>query len=115
MTDWPATLPSSPQINSLSGGPDDDVLRSKYDAGQPVTRARYTAVSDSYTFTLKMTLVQFEIFKAFYAANRALSFNFTDPVTGATRSFKFGQKYTLNSIEAIDYYDVNIFLISVAE
>lgn len=115
MTDWPTTLPSSPQINSLSGIPDDDVLRSKYDAGQPVTRARYTAISDSYTFTLMMTLAEFIIFKTFYAANRALSFNFTDPITGATRSFKFRERYTVNSIEAIDYYLVNISLVSAAE
>lgn len=115
MTAWPGTLPAFPQINSLSGGPDDDVLRSKYDAGQPVTRARYTAISDSYDFTLMMSLAQFEIFKTFYAENRALSFDFTDPVTGATRSFKFRQKYTLNSVEAIDYYNVNISLVSEAE
>lgn len=115
MTSWPATLPSSPQINSLSGEPDDDVLKSKYDAGTPITRARYTAISDTYNFTLLMNIEQFQIFKTFYAENRALSFDFTDPVTGAIRSFKFRQKYTLNSIEAIDYYSINISIVSAAE
>lgn len=115
MTTWPVGVPTSPQINSLTGQPDDAVLRSQYDAGQPVTRARYTAIADSYQLTLMMSLAQFTLFKDFYRDNRALPFDFTDPVTGATRAFKFRGPYTLNSVEAIDYYSVNISIVSPAE
>lgn len=115
MTAWPTDVPTSPQINTLTGNPDDAVLRSQFDAGQPTTRARYTAIADSYQLTLLMSLAQFTVFKAFYKDNRALPFDFPDPVTGATRAFKFRGPYTLNSIEAIDYYMVNISIVSPAE
>ena len=115
MTTWPVGVPTSPQINSLTGNTDEAVLRSQQDAGQPISRARYTAISDNYQLTLMMSLAQFTTFKAFYKDNRAMSFDFPDPVTGATRAFKFRGPYTLNSVEAIDYYSINISIVSPAE
>lgn len=116
MTDWPATVPSSPQINSLSAQPDDTVLRTKNDVGPQVMRNRYTGISDKYSFNLMMSLAQLDDFKAFWASigNGAMPFNFPDPVTGATREFSFSAIYTISSVAAIDYYIVGISICSEA-
>ena len=117
MTDWPADLPRFPQINSLSGQPDDTVLRTKNDVGPPIMRNRYTGVSDKYSFNLMMSLSQFEDFKTFWAliGNGALPFNYVDPVTGATREFSFSAVYTISSVAAVDYYLIGISICSEAE
>ena len=116
MTDWPATVPTSPQINSLSGQPDDTVLRTKNDIGPPVMRNRFTGVSDKYSFNLMMSLAQLNTFKTFWASigNGALPFNFPDPVSGATREFYFAAVYSVQSVGAIDYYLVGISICSEA-
>lgn len=117
MTAWPATVPTSPQINSLSGQPDDTVLRTKNDVGPPVMRNRYTGKADHYSLNLMMSLAQLDDFKDFWTTigNGALPFDFPDPVTGATRQFSFEAIYTVQAVAAIDYYLIGISICSEAE
>lgn len=117
MTTWPATLPSSPQINSLSGGPEDSVLRTKNDVGPMVMRNRFTGVCYRYQFSLLMTLAQVNILNAFFRddlGNGALPFDFPDPVFGDTKEFSFIQVYTIQSIAAIDNYIITMAIVSDA-
>lgn len=117
MTAWPADLPTSPQINSLSGQPDDTVLRTKNDVGPPIMRNRFTGKSDHYSFNLLMSLAQYNSFLTFWAliGNGALPFDFIDPVLGTTREFSFTAIYTVQSVAAIDYYLIGISICSEAE
>lgn len=117
MTTWPVTLPSSPQINSLSGGAVDDILRTKNDAGPPMARNRFTGVVYKYQFSLMVSLAQLEILDAFWRddiGKGSLPFDFPDPVFGTTRSFTLDQVYTVQSVAAIDYYLVSMSITSEA-
>lgn len=118
MTAWPTDVPYRAQINTLTGGPQDGVLRTKGDVGPPIMRNRYTGIVHQYSWSILMSLAQLEEFKTFYhttLGNGALGFDLDDPVYGTVREFYFAAIYTVNSVAAIDYYIVNISVISEAE
>lgn len=117
MTTWPVTLPSSPQINSLSGGPVDDILRTANDAGPSIKRNRFTGVVYKYQFTLMMSLAQLNILHDFWRddiGKGSMKFDFPDPVFGTTREFSFSAGWTIQSIAAVDYYLVPMSIESEA-
>lgn len=119
MTDWPPEVPTSPQVGSLTGGPDDTVSRNRNDVGPPVTRNRFTGFSDNYSFSLEMSKEVFEDhFKPFFhtdLGNGALPFdNFPDPVTDDLRTFTFAGVYQIQSMEAPDAYIIQVSIVSDA-
>ena len=89
---WPATLPQAPLVSGLSMKDDDAVLRTPMDAGPPSRRNRFTAITQSVRASIHLTGAQKTVFDTFYRTtlhNGALSFDWTDPGTGATVSYAF--------------------------
>lgn len=83
---WPASLPQFAMIGAKIGA-DDSVLRSNMDAGPPVRRNRFTAITKSVSYTFRLTGTQVETLDNFFHStlrNGALSFDWTDPRTDAT-------------------------------
>ena len=118
MTTWPAGLPSSPILGSLSVAADDNALRFQPDAGPAIRRARYTAISETYSFTIIFSAAEFAAFKQFYKdalGNGVASFDFIDPITGAIKSFSFAEPYSFQSMQVNGYYAVAITLTKAAE
>lgn len=113
MVAWPGSLPATPLIDSLSIETDDNVLRFKPDVGAEIRRARYTAVSERFSFSLILTKTELATLKNFYKTtlgNGVTSFDFTDPITGATATFSFSAPYGVQSMASPDLFSVTITL-----
>jgi len=71
----------------------DARIRTNMDAGPPKMRARYTAVITEHDIPVPFfTKAQWSTLEAFYKttlANGTLPFDWTDPVTGSSVSFRF--------------------------
>jgi len=113
MVAWPGSLPAKPLIDSLGVQTDDNVLRFKPDVGPEIRRSRYTAVSEHFSFTLYLTKTELDTLKTFYKTtlgNGVTSFDFTDPITGATETFSFSAPYGIQSMASPDLYSVTVTL-----
>ena len=118
MVAWPGSLPAKPLIDSLGVQTDDNVLRFKPDVGVEIRRARYTAVSEHFSFTLYLKKTELATLKTFYKTtlgNGVTSFDFTDPLTGATGTFSFAGPYGVQSMSSPDLFAVTLTLEKPAE
>lgn len=91
MVDWPTELPTE----GLSGVTDQFVgakILSEVDQGPPIARQRYTKARRPVNIPITLTNAQRIVFDEWYSTDLkygVLSFNWVDPVTGVSRSFKF--------------------------
>lgn len=84
---WPATLPQRPLAEGYTEGYEDNTIRSAPDKGASKTRPRFTRLRFTRTgVTYLLTNAQKVIFDSFYQSIKggALTFNWPDPVSGAT-------------------------------
>lgn len=91
MPTWPATLPQK-QFIGLTDTIDDPVARTPMDTGPSTARKRFTAVTRSVEVPIKLTGAQLQDFNTFFINQidyGALSFDWEDPVTDVTVSFRF--------------------------
>ena len=117
MAVWPGGLPTAPLLGSLAVAIDDNVLRYETDVGTPIRRARYTAQSQRHSFSMILTTVQLVALDYFYKTtlgSGVLSFDFTDPITGATASFSFAEPYSIQSMAVNGNFAVSFSLIKAA-
>lgn len=90
MPSWPGTLPS--QFLGLTDSGDDTLVRTAMDAGPPTVRRRYTSYSRSVKVPIVLTGTQRQTFDTFYwttLKHGSLSFDWEDPVTDSTVTFRF--------------------------
>ncbi len=93
MAAWPA-VPSSPLIGSLQIELDDNVERFMGEAGIPLLRPKYTAVSQKISFSVLMTAAEWDTFYAWWKTTLkfgSLPFDLTDftMTTPVTKVFYF--------------------------
>ena len=87
MANWPTI---AAPVFPLSETPEDNVLRSSFDAGYEQTRQRFTR--NRRTFGLKwnaLKAVDKATLDAFYLSNSAASFGWTYPGTSTTHTVRF--------------------------
>lgn len=91
MVDWPETLPTS-MFAGLTDRREPTARRSSNDTGPANQRKRYTAAVRKISTPFSCNNTQRIIFDAFWdddLEGGVLSFNWTDPVSNATVSFRF--------------------------
>lgn len=64
MADWPQTLPA-PLVDGASYAPQENTIRTQMAAGAAKMRRRFTAVSEIFDFTLRLTDAQVDTLDAF--------------------------------------------------
>jgi hypothetical protein len=90
MVDWPATLPGP--FSGIGDQRRGTKTRSNNDVGPANQRRRYTAAVRNINVPMVLTEDEREIFEAFYANDLdegVLSFNWQDPLGGATVAMRF--------------------------
>jgi len=101
---WPALLPSGMLEAGFTKQPQNNVIRTKMDAGPQKARRRYTARTVKYTGKQIFDAAELAVFEQFYEhvlADGVLRFNFTDPVTIETAEFRFTAAYTVSAVEGM--------------
>lgn len=91
MAVWPASLPQK-QFTGLTDQRQDARVRTEMDAGLPKMRRRFTAALRTVTTRLVLTGTQRQTFDTFYITTLSEGvdpFDWEDPVTDATVSFRF--------------------------
>jgi hypothetical protein len=91
MVDWPITLPAS-YLSGISDKKGPQRIRSAVDVGPPIVRKRYTAAVRNVALPIVLTNAERAIFDAWYDTDLeggTLPFNWTDPVSGSTVSYRF--------------------------
>lgn len=91
---WPITLPQS-LLAGATIQDDESRLITQMDAGPVTMRNRYTAVPQPVNAGVIMTGAELEIFNTFFRVtllHGALSFNWKDPVTNDTVTYRFKTK-----------------------
>ena len=91
MPAWPASLPQHPLIAGYQETSPDLVVRSPMDTGPAKVRRRATAGVTQLRMAFRLTTAQLTTFRIFLQADlqdRALSFSWTNPVTGAAGWFR---------------------------
>jgi hypothetical protein len=91
---WPATLPQSPLLESLSESPPDVVIRTSFDSGIDQVRPRFTTGVRDMPMQLLLTTAQLATFDAFYTSTifGSLAFDWKHPRTGLTAEFRFKER-----------------------
>lgn len=92
MPAWPGTLPDEPLLAGYGERPPATGLRTAMDAGPAKQRNRFTAGVRRFRFTLDVTKAQVAIFDTFFNVTLeggTLAFDWTDPRTLASVSFRF--------------------------
>ena len=87
MTSWPSEL----KINQTGykDKPPNRVIKSSMDVGPGKIRRRSSNAIRPVSFTLNLTQAQYEILDAFYIANDAFAFDFTNPRTNTQERARF--------------------------
>ena len=91
MPTWPASLSQRPLIDGFVEMPPNLVVRSQTDLGPAKVRRRATASMTRFQMTLRMTAPQLATFRTFLADDlddRARSFTWVHPITGAAGTFR---------------------------
>lgn len=94
MAVWPASLPTTLQVEGYQEEPPDTRLVTEMDAGPPKMRQRYTAAPRPLAGFITITRAQRVTLDAFFVttlAGGALPFDWTHPVTGAAVVMRFGR------------------------
>ncbi len=87
---WPLSQ-ASPLLGA-SRTPSTGVVRTQVEAGPDLVRRRYTAVTVTYACRMLLTQADFATLMHFHdevLAGGAISFNWTDPMTGVSATARF--------------------------
>lgn len=86
-----ATWPSALQVNrqGFKETPPDRLIRTQMETGADKLRRRFTNAPRPLNFKLFLTDAQVATLDAFYLANDAIRFNFTDPRTDTSVKARF--------------------------
>lgn len=91
MPSWPPSLPQRPLIDGYRETAPDLVVRSRPDLGQAKTRRRATGGVTQFQMVFRMTTGQLATFRTWLRSDiqdRALSFAWSHPITGAAGNFR---------------------------
>ena len=91
MPAWPASLPQRPLIDGYRETPPDLVVRTVMDVGPAKVRRRATAGITRLQMVFRLTAGQLTTFRNWLRndlQDRALSFTWLHPVTGAAGNFR---------------------------
>src|SRR5689334_807629 len=115
MPTWPGTLPTKPQRNSFRYGAVSNVISFGTDVGPGKVRRRSTARIKKATGAFWMTEAQLATFQSFFEVDLkdgALAFDWPDPITAVTASWRFdpGSAYEVSPVGP-DTWQVNFTLI----
>lgn len=92
MATWPVTLPQEPLIDQYAEVLPDTIIRSEPDVGPSKVRQRISKGVRNTPCKFIMSKAQVAIFDTFYVTtlyNGSLAFDFTNPRTGSTDSYRF--------------------------
>lgn len=92
MAVWPVGLPASPLIDGFEDKAPDLTIRSSTDTGIDKLRRRYTAGVREQKIPILMTEAQAVTLDEFYEitlGGGTLEFDYTDPLRGVTKSYRF--------------------------
>ena len=92
MATWPTSLPQKPLAGSYQEQQESQLVRSPMETGPAKQRRRFTARVDTFSCQFLMDESQVVTFKNFFnntLDGGALSYDWEDPRTGATRKFRF--------------------------
>jgi len=92
MAVWPVSLPQKPLAESYSEGQETQIARTSMEMGPAKQRRRFTARVDTFSCRFLMDESQVVTFKDFFnntLEGGALAYDWDDPRTGTTRSFRF--------------------------
>lgn len=94
MPSWPGSLPQDPVWNALQAtGPNSGWIRTQMDVGPAKERRRSTTSPRVYQMTLaQVTEAQLATFETFFESTLqmgTLAFDMNDPITGASKSWRF--------------------------
>lgn len=85
-----AVFPDLPiNLNGYNETSPDRVIRSSMEVGPQKIRRRSSSAVRKVSMTMTLTDDQYETFDAFFDANDALAFDFTDPRTSAAKRARF--------------------------
>ncbi|KKM24795.1 hypothetical protein LCGC14_1601510 [marine sediment metagenome] len=102
MVAWPATLPQSPYLK-VTETRQSATLRSAMDAGPPKVRRRFTAAVRHIDVVMFLTGPQKTTFDTFFnttISEGAVSFDWTDPISGGTVSMRFREPPAWTQVRA---------------
>ena len=91
MATWPDKLPQT-GFTPVRIDRGQGFLRTDMDSGPPKQRRRTSAVPKRYRVSMRLTGEQVGVFDSFYEntlSEGALSFQWEDPTTGQTKSYRF--------------------------
>lgn len=89
---WPSTLQDKVNESGFNYEYPDTTIRSSMDVGMDKARRRYTKGIAMVTVTIWVDRTQYATFDTFYGTSLnggVLTFNFTNPITLATREYRF--------------------------
>lgn len=93
MAVWPVTLPQSVSWQGYTRRIQDTRLRTPMDAGPPKLRSKYTAhIVEHDLPVVYFTKAQWVLLEAFYVTTLqqgTQTFEWTDPISGATVNYRF--------------------------
>jgi len=101
---WPEELPSGLLEAGFTKQPQNNVIRTKMDAGPQKARRRYTARTVKYMGKQIFDAVELAVFEQFFQtvlADGVLRFNFTDPQKLDVAEFRFAETYNGASMDGL--------------
>lgn len=93
---WPVTLPTSPLVGTWSGQDQDNLLRGPADVGEGEIAIRVNSTSEVVSLSMLLTVAQVQTLRTFYRTTLGFGtkrFNFTHPILGVTKEFRFKEPY----------------------
>ena len=106
-TEWPGSLPDYLLQDGFSKTYADNTIITEMSVGPPKTRRRSTAGITPIRGRQVHTAAQLAIFTTFYETTLsfgATAFNWIDPITQATASFKFASPPMVTPTGGADFY-----------
>lgn len=101
MPTWPASIPQTPQAGQWTGSPQPNRAEFRPDVGPAIVRRRASSSVREYSASFPpMTAAQLATFEAWYEDDLydgSLPFNWADPDTGVTYSWRFLDSYQVTS------------------
>ena len=109
---WPVTLPQTVSWQGYARRIQDTRLRTNMDAGPPKVRSKYRAAIVEHDIpVVYLTKAHWVLLETFYNTtliNGTLPFDWTDPITGSTVSFRFKSPPVFGSMLGPDTIPVTL-------
>lgn len=114
MAIWPVTLPQNVSWQGYARRIVESRIRTQMDAGPPKLRARYRSAIIEHDVPIQyFTKAQWVLLETFYRdtlANGTQPFDWTDPLTGSTVSFRFKTPPQVGGMIGPDTISVTLML-----